>query len=168
MELRRLPRQRRDADRVLEQPARIRVVILGRRRERNQVAINEHGLDRKGACWILGTVDETEKVAIFEVLEAMGLINQRDCSHDSLHDLCDQFETQIHSLSANVKQHVGRCGNGMTFACSYLAKGMKFSGPDCTEEFVPDFGSESRNTREPSFDATEIDRAKDAWKIATE
>ena len=45
MELRRLARERRDADRVLEQPACVGVVILGRRRERREVAVAEHRLD---------------------------------------------------------------------------------------------------------------------------
>ena len=45
VELRRLARERRDADRVLEQAARVGVVVLGRRGERCEVAVAEHRFD---------------------------------------------------------------------------------------------------------------------------
>ena len=43
MELRRLAAERRDADRVLEQPAGVGVVVVGRRRIRGEVAVGEDG-----------------------------------------------------------------------------------------------------------------------------
>ena len=35
---------------------------------------NERGLESEGASWILGAVDETDKVAIVEVTEALNLV----------------------------------------------------------------------------------------------
>src|SRR5581483_4822184 len=47
MELRRLACERRDADRVLEQAAGVGVMVIRRRRVRAQLAIREHGRDRR-------------------------------------------------------------------------------------------------------------------------
>ena len=48
MQLRGLAAERRDADGVLEQPARVRVVVVGRRRVRAEVAVGEHRAHRRG------------------------------------------------------------------------------------------------------------------------
>ena len=47
MELRRLAAERRDADRVLEQAARVRVVVVRRCRIRGELAVGEHGAHRR-------------------------------------------------------------------------------------------------------------------------
>ena len=49
-----------------------------------------------------------------------------------------------------------------------LTKRMEFSRPRFSEELVPGIRSESRDTREPCLDATEIDRAKDSRQISAE
>src|SRR5580704_6719698 len=49
-----------------------------------------------------------------------------------------------------------------------LAKRTEFGRPRCSEKLVPCIRSKSRNTREPCFDAAEIDRAKNSRQISTE
>jgi hypothetical protein len=45
---------------------------------------------------------------------------------------------------------------------------MEFGGPRFAEELIPGIRSESRDTRETSFYATEIDGAKNSRKISAE
>lgn len=56
----------------------------------------------------------------------------------------------------------------MAFPRSYLAKRMEFGRQRFSEELVPDIGSESRDTREPSLYATKIDRAENSRKISAQ
>ncbi len=67
MELRRLAAERRDADRVLQQPAGVGVVVVGRRRVGGEVAVGEHRLHGRGQRRVRDLGDE-------EVEEARDLV----------------------------------------------------------------------------------------------
>src|SRR3984957_19496880 len=128
----------------------------------------ERGIESGHATRIFCSVNESKKVTLVEIAEAMCFIDDTDCSSDPLHDLGNQFETQVHSLGADVKHDVSGSRNGMAFPRPDLAKGMEFGRPRCSEELVPCIRSESRDTRESCFDATKIDRAKNSRQIRAE
>jgi len=78
MELRRLARERRDADRVLEQAAGVGVVILRCRRERCEVAVAKHRLDGRAHARVRQLGDEeVEKPA-----ELVSVAAQREPADD--------------------------------------------------------------------------------------
>jgi hypothetical protein len=56
----------------------------------------------------------------------------------------------------------------MAFAGPYLAERMELGRPRFAEKLVPSIRSKSRDTRETSLDATEIDRPKNSGKIGAE
>src|SRR5918911_3432658 len=73
MQLRRLAAERRHADRVLEQPARVRVVVFERRREVAERAVGEHLL--YGAAE--AGVRDLRRQELEEALELVGVAAER-------------------------------------------------------------------------------------------
>jgi hypothetical protein len=131
-------------------------------------ADNERGTRSRHATPVFCTVNEPQKVTLVEIAEAVCFIDGTDRSSDPLHDLGNQFETQVHSPGADVNHRVSRSRNGMAFPRADLAKRMEFGRPRCSEKLVPCIRSESRDAGEPCLYATEIDRTKNPRQIGTE
>ena len=113
-------------------------------------------------------VNESQKVTIVEVAEAVCLVNSRNRSSNPLHDLGNQLETHIHSLGADMKQRISGSRDRVAFPRSYFAKRMELCRPGLAEEPVPSIRPKPRDTREPSLDATEIDRSKNSREISAQ
>src|SRR5438094_19506 len=129
---------------------------------------NERRMKSRLTTRIFCPVNESQKVTIVEVAEAVGLVNRRNRSSNPLHDLGDQLETHIHSLGADMKQRISGSRHRVAFSRSYFAKRMELCRPGLAEEPVPSIRPKPRDTREPSLDATEIDRSKNSREIGAE
>ncbi len=64
---------------------------------------NYYGVSRRRAPGILRPVDETHKVAVVEVTEALYFVHRGNGTSDTSHDLRHQFKRQVHALGANVE-----------------------------------------------------------------
>ena len=86
---------------------------------------DDGGVDGGLVHGILRAVDETEQVAIVEVLEAMHLVRHGDGAAEPRHDLDRQLEAQIHARGADVKEDVARRRDGVMLAADFTER-MQF------------------------------------------
>lgn len=105
---------------------------------------DDGGLDRGLFHGIFRPIDEADQVAIVEVLEAVHFIGRGDRAAEPRHDQCRQFEAQIHSLGADMKEDVTRRSHGMMPAVD-LAERVQVLRPRLSEEPVPRVGAESHD-----------------------
>ena len=64
---------------------------------------NEDGIGGRTACGIFGAVHEAEEIAFVEIAEAVDFVGGGDGAFEARHDLHGELETEIHVLSADVK-----------------------------------------------------------------
>ena len=106
---------------------------------------DDGGVDSGLIHRVLRPVDETNQVAVIEVIEAVHLVCRGNCAAEPRHDLCRQFEAQIHSCGADMKEDVARCCDGVMAAVD-LTERVQFFRLRCPEEPVPCVGAKRHDT----------------------
>ena len=128
---------------------------------------DDGGVDRSLFHRILRSVDEADQVAIIEVVEAVHFVRRGDRVAEPRHDLRRQFEAQIHSCGADMKEDVARRRDGVMPAAD-LAERMQVLRPRRAEEPVPSVGAERHDARQPSLEVAKADRTQEGGEIATQ
>jgi hypothetical protein len=86
----------------------------------------------------------------------MHFVHRRNSVSETRHDLHRNFEAQIHTLRADVKQHVARRGNRMTLACANLPERVQFRRPRRPKEPVPRVGPKPHDAAEARFQVAKL------------
>ena len=118
---------------------------------------DEGGVDGRLVDGILRAVDETEQVAIVEVLEAVHFVRRGDGAAQPRHDLRRQLEAEIHARGADMEEDVARRRDGVMLAAD-LAERMQFLRPRRAEQPVPGVGAERHDAGQPALEVAEARR----------
>src|SRR5262249_10500987 len=94
---------------------------------------DDRRLDRALIGRVLGSVDETEEIALVEELEAVHLVDDGGRVAQLLDELSRQLEAEIHAPGANVEENVSGCGHGEVLSPDLL-EGMQLLRPWLAEE----------------------------------
>src|SRR5271163_857532 len=71
--------------------------------EAGVLVADENGIERGLTIRVLRAVDKAEQITLVEKAEAVNLVGRRNVVADLAHDLACEFETQIHTLAADMK-----------------------------------------------------------------
>jgi hypothetical protein len=132
--------------------------------ERGVLLADDGGVDRILVDGVLRAVDEAQKVAVIEVLEAVHLVGCRDGAAQPRHDLRRKLEAHVHALGADVEEEIARRRRGVMLALD-LTKGMQLPGPRRAEQPVPGVGAEAHDAGQPAVGIAEADRAQQARQV---
>src|SRR5215469_1235630 len=139
-------------------------------REGRVFVTDEHGVDGFRASGIFCAIDKTEKVAVVEITKSLDFVDGSNSAADAGHDLCGQFEAQIHGLGANVEEQITWSGDGVAHARANFTKGMKFGRARLPEELIPGIGPEAHDAGEATFDVAKIhcaEKRREIWAERT-
>ena len=67
------------------------------------LAADQYGIDRFLTGRVFGPIHEPQEVAAVEIAKAVHLVDRRDRVSEPLHDLCRQFETEIHAFGPDME-----------------------------------------------------------------
>ena len=135
--------------------------------ERRVLLADEGGVDGSLVDGILRPIDETEQVAIVEVLEAVHFVRRGDGAIEPRHDLCRQFEAQIHARGADMEEDVPRRRDSVMHAPDFLER-MQFLRPRRAEQPVPGVGAERHDAGQPALEVPEPDGAQKTGQVAAQ
>ncbi len=117
---------------------------------------------------IFRAVDESEKIAVIEVAEAVHLVDRGHCAAETTHDLRGDLEAQVHPLGADMEQKVARGSDGVARSGPELAEGVKLSRARVAEQPVPGVGPNPHHAGKPGFEIAKFDRSNQARKVGAE
>jgi len=86
----------------------------------------------------------------------MHFVHRRNGVSETRHNLHRNFEAQIHTLRADVKQQVAPRGNRTTLACANLPERVQFRRPRRPKEPVPRVGPEAHDAGEARFQVAKL------------
>ena len=130
-------------------------------------AADDRRLPSRLSSRILRAVDEAHHIAVVEIAETVHLVDHGDHIPDAVHDLHSQFEAEVHTFGANVKEDVARSGYGMASAGANLPKRVKLGGTGGSEELVPGIGTESCDAGKACLDVAKLHSAYQPGQIRT-
>ena len=107
---------------------------------------------------ILGAVDEAEQVALVEVLEAVGLVDDVGPAGQPVHQLRGQLEAQIHPSGPEVEQQVARRGDGGVPGADDLPERVQLGRPRAAEQPVPQSRTDPDDAAQLAVRDPEADR----------
>src|SRR5215813_5698839 len=76
--------------------------------KRGILLADDGGVDSSLFHRVLRPIDEADQVAIIEVVEAVHFIHRGNCAAEPRHDLCRQFEAQVHARCTDMKKDITR------------------------------------------------------------
>ena len=79
---------------------------IAARRECRVLVAYDGGIKSLLALRVLSSVNETDQVAAVEETESMHFVYGGDCRSKPSHDSRREFETEIHPLRADMKEHI--------------------------------------------------------------
>src|SRR5205807_8978737 len=137
-------------------------------RDARVLVADDGGVDRQLICRVLGPVDETDQVAVVEILEAMHLIDGGHCPAEPNHELRREFEAEVHSGGTDVEEDVAGRGHGMTRLRPDLPERMELRRSSSAEEPVPGGGTEPHDAGEVALEVAKGDRPNQRREVFAE
>src|SRR5207244_1363976 len=137
-------------------------------RESRVLVAYDGGGDRQLICRVLGPVDETDQVAVVEMLEAMHLIDGGHCPAEPNHELRREFEAEVHSGGTDVEEDVAGRGHGMTRLRPDLPERMELRRSRSAEKPVPGGGTEPHDAGEVALEVAKGDHTNEGREVFTE
>ena len=101
---------------------------------------------------VLGSVDETDQVAVVEILEAMDLIDGGHRPSEPNHELRRELEAEVHPGRTDVEEDVAWRGHGVTRPGLDLPERMELRRSGPAEKPVPGRGTEPHDAGEVALE----------------
>jgi len=113
--------------------------------ERGILLADKSGVDHRFTARILGTVDESQEVAVIEVTKAVDLVDHRHRVAEARHNVHRHLEAKVHPLRTDMEQQVPWRGNRMARSGPDFPERVEFGWAWVSEQLVPCVGPDTRH-----------------------
>jgi hypothetical protein len=126
---------------------------------------DDRGARGRDAGRILGAVDETQQVALVEVLEPMHFVDDSGMARKPVGHQPGEFEADVETTCPQVKQQVSRGRDGAVLGADHFCERVQTDRRRIIEEPTPQSRPDPHNAAEARIRPPETDRPREAGHV---